>query len=264
MRRRRVLVATTVAGVAAVVALVIALIVATSGDSSTPSARKTSGTPSTSTSAAPSASGSSSAAAQPRYPCTWTKDGAPSKKGTQPPPDTMADLAGKFTVSVATNRGPMTFSFDRSDAPCAVENFVSLVKQGFYDRTPCHRLTTEGIYIVQCGDPTGTGKGGPGYTINDEGTGTETYKAGSIAMARTEAPDSGGSQFFIVYKDSPGLQRGLGLQQYTEFGTVSKGLDVVQKVAAGGAVPTGDGKPKLPLTIEAMTTTATTSDQTNN
>jgi peptidyl-prolyl cis-trans isomerase B (cyclophilin B) len=135
-----------------------------------------------------------------------------------------------------------------------VASFVWLVQHHYYDKTPCHRLVTEGIYVLQCGDPLGTGAGGPGYTIPDEATGAEAYPAGTIAMGRIpNQAHSGGSQFFIVYKDSPSLQQGLNTQQYTVFGQVSAGLDVVTKVAAGGANPANDGKPKLPITLTSLT-----------
>jgi peptidyl-prolyl cis-trans isomerase B (cyclophilin B) len=144
----------------------------------------------------------------------------------------------------------MTFMLNRAAAPCTVASFVSLVSQKYFNKTPCHRLTTSGIYVLQCGDPTGTGTGGPGYTIPDEFKSTDKYTTGVLAMANTGQPHSGGSQFFIVYKDST-LQ-----PAYTIFGTVSTGLNVVDKVAAKGsnnANGPGDGKPKLPITITSMT-----------
>ena len=139
-----------------------------------------------------------------------------------------------------------------------MESFLSLDKAGYYDNTPCHRLTTgEGLKVLQCGDPTGTGSGGPGYTINDEpptglapapsGGGTVIYPRGTVAMAKTYAPNSGGSQFFLVYADSTLPP------DYTVFGTMGKdGLTVVDKIAQGGSddsMGPGDGKPKTPVTI---------------
>ena len=131
-------------------------------------------------------------------------------------------------------------------------SFVSLAQQKYFDGTSCHRLVTSGIFVLQCGDPTGTGSGGPGYTIPDEATGAEAYPAGTVAMARTQSPESGGSQFFIVYQDSPNLQQGLGAQQYTVFGKVTAGLDVVQKVGAAGASTGTDGAPKLPVELKTV------------
>ena len=255
--RRRFAIIASVIGTVLVIGLVVTLIALTTGKKSTPAAaRSTAAAPHTSSavaSPAPTAS-TSSAAAAPSYPCTWTKGGAASKKASLPS-TTRPPKTGTVTVSVRTTRGPMTFRLDRALAPCTVASFVSLVKQGYYDKTPCHRLVTSGIYVLQCGDPSGTGGGGPGYSIPDEGTGKETYPAGTIAMARTSQPHSGGSQFFIVYKSSPSLQQGLGKLQYTVFGNVASGLNVVQKVAAGGVAAGGnsatDGKPKLPITITA-------------
>jgi peptidyl-prolyl cis-trans isomerase B (cyclophilin B) len=152
----------------------------------------------------------------------------------------------------------MTFSLDRTGVPCTVASFVSLVRQKFFDNTGCHRITTSASFILQCGDPTQTGNGGPGYTIPDEAVGNEKYPAATLAMARGEAAHSGGSQFFIVYKNSPYLMQGKGQQQYTVFGTVTSGLGVVNKVAAAGAKTDGDGPPKLPITITSMRVTSTT------
>ncbi len=106
-------------------------------------------------------------------------------------------------ATIATSVGTLEATLDADKAPCTVNSFVSLAKQGFFDNTPCHRLTTAGIYVLQCGDPTGTGTGGPGYTIPDEFSTTDTYGPGTLAMANTGQPNSGGSQFFIVYKNTP-------------------------------------------------------------
>jgi peptidyl-prolyl cis-trans isomerase B (cyclophilin B) len=134
-----------------------------------------------------------------------------------------------------------------------VDSFVSLVKQKYFDNTPCHRLTTSGIYVLQCGDPTGTGTGGPGYSFADELTGAEKYTRGVIAMANS-GPNTNGSQFFLVYKKSQLSAN------YTVFGTVTKGLNVLDKVAAAGSDNSnadGDGKPKLPVEINTMTVAKT-------
>jgi peptidyl-prolyl cis-trans isomerase B (cyclophilin B) len=168
------------------------------------------------------------------------------------PPPASAPTTGTVTVDVTTSQGPMSFELDRAGAPCTVASFVSLVRQKYFDRTSCHRLTTAGIYVLQCGDPTGTGTGGPGYTVPDEYTGAEKYTTGVLAMANTGAANSGGSQFFIVNKDTQLPAK------YTVFGTVRTGMAVVDKVAAKGTDDSngaGDGKPKLPITIDTMTVT---------
>lgn len=179
--------------------------------------------------------------------CTWTPFSLPTKNVAQPPKK--VPTSGIVTIDLNTSLGAITFRMDRAKAPCTVASFVSLAQQGYFDNSPCHRVTTAGIWVVQCGDPSGYGTGNPGYFIPDEATGSETYPAGTLAMARTADANSGGSQFFIVYKDSPSLIRHLGTLQYTVFGTVSSGLGVVQKVGKAGARSGTDGRPKLPLQI---------------
>jgi peptidyl-prolyl cis-trans isomerase B (cyclophilin B) len=192
--------------------------------------------------------------------CDFLAAGTAAKKNN--PPSSAADTKGTVTVTAKTNRGDLVLKLDRSAAPCTVSSFVSLVKQKFFDNTTCHRLVTSGIYVLQCGDPTAKGAGGPGYSIPDEATGAEKYPAGTIAMARApNQPHSGGSQFFIVYKDSPALEQNLGQQQYTVFGTVTKGLDIIKDIAAKGSDNSnaqGDGKPKQPVEFLSMTVTSST------
>ena len=177
--------------------------------------------------------------------------------GTQDGPELPAgdpEVSGQVKVSIATTAGDLSATLDADAAPCTVSSFVSLAEQGYFDDTPCHRLTTAGIFVLQCGDPTGTGMGGPGYTIPDEVTGEETYPAGTLAMANTGAPNTGGSQFFIVYQDANGALA----PAYTEFGTISKkSLAEVRAVAKdgvedGGANP-NDGAPATPVEITSVT-----------
>jgi peptidyl-prolyl cis-trans isomerase B (cyclophilin B) len=138
--------------------------------------------------------------------------------------------------------------------PHTVNSFKYLADKKFFDNTKCHRLTTSGIFVLQCGDPKGDGTGGPGYTIPDENLtglgkagadGTVTYPAGTVAMANTGQPHTGGSQFFLVYKDTKLPP------QYTPFGTMdSTGLSVVKKVAQAGVSGGGtDGAPKTAVTV---------------
>jgi peptidyl-prolyl cis-trans isomerase B (cyclophilin B) len=134
---------------------------------------------------------------------------------------------------------------------------VTLARTGFFTNTECHRLTTQSIYVLQCGDPSGTGQGGPGYQFQDENlnyfgaagsSGTVTYKAGTVAMANS-GPGTNGSQFFLVYKDSPLAP------SYTPFGTITKGLDILQAISTQGSDNsngTGDGKPKESVTIQSV------------
>jgi peptidyl-prolyl cis-trans isomerase B (cyclophilin B) len=157
---------------------------------------------------------------------------------------------GQVPVTVATSAGELGVTLDADAAPCTVHNFVSLAEQGWYDDTTCHRLTTQGIYVLQCGDPTASGMGGPGYTIPDEVSGEETYPAGTVAMAKTAAPDSGGSQFFLVHDDTELPP------EYTVFGQVdAAGLDVLRSIAkVGTATGAPDGPPKDDVRIESVTT----------
>jgi peptidyl-prolyl cis-trans isomerase B (cyclophilin B) len=198
---------------------------------------------SSSTSSSPTAAGTTN--------CTFTADGQQPAKDVTPPPST-TDLTGTVKATIDTSVGAFDATLDATQAPCTVASFVSLADQGFYDNTPCHRLTTQGIYVLQCGDPTGTGTGGPGYTIPDELSGTETYGPGTLAMANTGQPHSGGSQFFVVYKKTPLPPN------YTVFGTISPhSIRTVQKVAAAGvdnAFGAGDGHPKDKVTITKVTT----------
>ncbi len=150
-----------------------------------------------------------------------------------------------FTSSI----GPLELTLDADRTPCTVNSFVSLVEQGFYDGTSCHRLTTEGIFVLQCGDPTGTGTGGPGYSFADELTGEESYPKGTLAMANA-GDDTNGSQFFIVYADTPLPP------DYTVFGTVSAATNarVVEVADAGVQGGGSDGKPKTKVQLRTYTT----------
>jgi peptidyl-prolyl cis-trans isomerase B (cyclophilin B) len=247
-RRKRVTLIASVVGTLLIIGVVIGLVVGLSGGSGKSSAAtQPSTTPSaTSATPTPSAASSSAAAAAPSYPCTWTKGGSAARK-VSVPATTKPPKSGTVNVNVSTTQGNLVLTLNRKAAPCTVASFVSLVQQKYYDNTPCHRLTTAGIYVLQCGDPTGTGTGGPGYTIPDEFHSTDKFSPGVLAMANTGAAHSGGGQFFIVYKASQLPPK------YTIFGTVTAGMPVVDKVAAKGANPAGDGKPKLPITLKTLT-----------
>lgn len=150
-------------------------------------------------------------------------------------------------LTLDLNKGSVVVALDPG-APRTVVAQTTLAEEGYFDDTPCHRLTTQGIFVLQCGDPTGTGTGGPGYQLPDENLPAaekDNYPAGTVAMANA-GPNTGGSQFFIVYENTT-LPPG-----YTIWGEVTSGLDVVQKIAKKGT-STGapDGPPKKPVTIEA-------------
>lgn len=193
----------------------------------------------------------SPAADGPTTSCAYPADGqAPAREVDPPSGD--APESGTVHVDMETSIGDLGFDLDAEAAPCTVHSFVSLVEQGYFDETSCHRLTTEGgLFVLQCGDPTGSGSGGPGYTIPLEVDGDETYPAGTLAMARAQDPDSGGSQFFIVYDDSS-LR-----PEYTVFGTIDEaGLKAIQEVAEGGndgSLGQYGGAPNTPVDITAAT-----------
>jgi peptidyl-prolyl cis-trans isomerase B (cyclophilin B) len=240
--RRRMTTVTAVVAVVALIGLVVGILLATSGGSGKPAAQGQSSSHPT----APSTPPSSPTTPTTPGDCSFTKTGTAARP-VQPPPS-HAPTKGTVSAVVDTSQGAMTFTLDRHQAPCTVANFVSLAQQKYFNSTPCHRLTTGGgLYVLQCGDPTGTGSGGPGYQFPDELTGKEKYTRGVLAMANS-GPNTNGSQFFIVYKNSQLPP------SYTVFGSVTAGLSVVDKVAAKGVQGGGsDGKPALPVTIQKVT-----------
>ncbi len=193
--------------------------------------------------ASTSASASTDASAKPGT-CSYTKSTEPAaKKIPVFPPTDGVELTQKYDVTLTTNLGPIVIRLNTPEAPCTANNFRALSAFKYFDNTPCHRLTTQGIYVLQCGDPTGKGTGGPGYTFADENLKGATYPQGTVAMANS-GPGTNGSQFFLVYKDTQ-LD-----PNYTPFGTIVSGLDLIEKVAAAGSTPEGDGKPKTAVTIK--------------
>jgi peptidyl-prolyl cis-trans isomerase B (cyclophilin B) len=160
---------------------------------------------------------------------------------------------GTAQVTMRTSAGAIGLVLDRALAPCTVNSFVSLAQQGFYNNSPCHRLVTNpGLQVLQCGDPTGSGAGGPGYTIPDEVFPQLTYGRGLVAMANTGQPDSGGSQFFLIYGQTKLPP------QYTVFASISPtGLEVLDQIAKvgddGSLEPSpGGGKPNQAVTITSV------------
>jgi len=151
-----------------------------------------------------------------------------------------------YTATIVTNCGTITVAMDGKKAPHTVNSFNFLAGKGYFTDTPCHRLTTTGIYVLQCGDPTGTGTGSPGYSFTDENLAGATYPKGTVAMANS-GPDTNGSQFFLVYADTQ-LD-----PAYTPFGRVTSGLNVLLAIAHAGSNPPGDGRPKQPVVIEKFT-----------
>ncbi|AXI80707.1 peptidylprolyl isomerase [Peterkaempfera bronchialis] len=167
---------------------------------------------------------------------TWTKE-----------PELTVDTKATYQAVLETNCGKVTLELDAAKAPHTVNSFVFLAGQQYFDHVPCHRLTTDGIFVLQCGDPTGQGSGGPGYEIKDENLEGATYPAGTLAMANA-GPNTNGSQFFLVYKDTQLPP------SYTPFGKVTGGMDVLKNIAAGGVVGGGsDGAPVAGVQMAKVT-----------
>ncbi|MEE1797492.1 peptidylprolyl isomerase [Streptomyces sp. JV176] len=175
-----------------------------------------------------------------------------------PEPKMTIDKNAKYTLDLKTSQGDIAIAMDAKKTPHTVNSFKALADKGYFDKTKCHRLTTEGIFVLQCGDPKGDGTGGPGYTIEDENLtslgkagadGSVTYPAGTVAMANTGQPHTGGSQFFLVYKDTKLPP------SYTPFGTMDEaGLKAVEAVGKAGVDGgAGDGAPKKTVTVEKGT-----------
>lgn len=190
-------------------------------------------------------------------PCDKPAEGEPKSETWKKEPTLSIDKSAKYTMTLDTTCGEIEVALKASAAPHTVNSFSFLADKGYFDHTKCHRLTTEGIYVLQCGDPTGTGTGDPGYTIPDENLKDESlkdniYPAGTVAMANTGQKDSGGSQFFLVYQDSQLPP------SYTPFGTVSEdGMKVLKKIAGAGAQPadptTGNTAPNATVVIDKAT-----------
>ncbi len=153
-----------------------------------------------------------------------------------------------YTLVLDTNCGKIEIAADAAKAPATVTTIGFLANEKYYDASVCHRLTTEGIFVLQCGDPSATGAGGPGFNFKDENlpvTSGVNYPKGTIAMANS-GPNSNGSQFFIVYQDTTLPPN------YTIWGEVTKGLDIVEQIAANGtANGQSDGSPKYPVEIRS-------------
>jgi peptidyl-prolyl cis-trans isomerase B (cyclophilin B) len=185
--------------------------------------------------------------------CSYPADGAAAKPATAPPADGVS-ATGTAAVTLQTSAGAIPVTLDRALAPCTVNSFLSLSKQGYFDGTGCHRLTTDaGLQVLQCGDPTGQGSGGPGYSFPDETFPQLTYGRGLLAMANS-GPDTNGSQFFMIYGDAQLPPK------YTVFGSIApEGLAVIDRIAKtghdGSLDPSpGGGKPVTPVTIERVAT----------
>ena len=193
-----------------------------------------------------------SSAAAAELDCRQPKATRPDDLSWDAAPDTSLKATTDYTMTLVTNCGDIEIALEPQGAPVTTASMAFLADEGYFDLTACHRLTTEGIYVLQCGDPKGDGTGGPGYSIPDENLpaeGADNYPAGTVAMANA-GPGTGGSQFFIVYENTT-LPSG-----YTIWGKVTSGLDVVRGIASAGVEGGGsDGPPAQPVIIEKATVT---------
>jgi peptidyl-prolyl cis-trans isomerase B (cyclophilin B) len=192
--------------------------------------------------------------------CQYPATTEPASKPVQPPQNGRIPRdPATIPATVVTTQGAIGLTLDNSKTPCTVNNFASLARQGFFDNTACHRLTTSAaLGVLQCGDPTGSGTGGPGYRFPNEYPTNQyrladpalkvplLYPRGTLAMANS-GPGTNGSQFFLVYKDSQLPPT------YTVFGTIDNaGLATLEKVAAAGVADgSQDGKPVADVTIKS-------------
>jgi peptidyl-prolyl cis-trans isomerase B (cyclophilin B) len=205
-------------------------------------------TPTAAATATPTATATASAVAEPATHCAYISN-PPAARNVGTPPTT-PDSTATYQATIATNRGDVVIDLLNSKATCTVNSFVYLAAKKYFNNTKCVRLTTSSpLYVLQCGDPTGTGSGGPGYKFADENLAGATYPEGTIAMANAGA-NTNGSQFFVVYKNSTLSP------SYTPFGKVVAGLGIVQNVAKAGSDNSngsGDGHPKESVIIESVT-----------
>nr|WP_207384023.1 peptidylprolyl isomerase [Mycolicibacterium komanii]CRL74665.1 peptidyl-prolyl cis-trans isomerase [Mycolicibacterium komanii] len=261
-KRRLYTIIGSIAAAIVVIAAVVATFVITKDDSD----EQTSASTETSapTSAAPSEPGSLPAFAAPAglgENCEYPASAEKAAKQVNPP------RAGKVptdpaevSASMSTDQGNIGLLLDNGQAPCTVNSFASLAQQGYFDNTPCHRLTTaDSLKVLQCGDPTGKGTGTPGYSFANEYPTNQyqpddpklqepvTYPRGTLAMANA-GPNTNGSQFFLVYQDSKLPPN------YTVFGRVDDtGLATLDKIAQGGVEGGGqDGAPATPVTVKSI------------
>ena len=180
--------------------------------------------------------------------CETTKATGHTPKDIAPAQKLPRKLARTFTFD--TNCGDIVVTTVGAKAPITITQLATLARGGYFNNSLCHRLTTQGLYVLQCGDPTATGTGGPSFTYGDENLPAATlnnYPAGTVAMANS-GPGTNGSQFFLVFADTT-----LGAN-YTIWGTITQGLDIVKAIAKAGVKGGGaDGTPKQTIAIERVT-----------
>lgn len=181
--------------------------------------------------------------------CRQVKSISQSPKRVNPP--TTLLKRGPRQITLQTNCGNINIRTYFRDAPVTLTVLATLMNAGYYNRTTCHRLTTDGIYVVQCGDPTATGMGDPGFRYKDENlpeAEMDNYPRGTVAMANSGSPGTNGSQFFLVYDDTT-----LG-PNYTIWGEITSGIEILEHIAKAGVKGGGaDGTPLRNLVIQRVT-----------
>ncbi|MGI5217507.1 peptidylprolyl isomerase [Nocardia sp. CA-290969] len=263
-KRKQLTIAGSALGVVVVIAAVTGVYFLTRGSDDADTAA--SQTPDASLSSTPAAAAPPPAAAKPAtVNCAYNDTPEPAAKPVEKPRSEgiqTGDGNATLSLSMDTNQGPLGLTLNNAESPCTVNSFASLAGQGYFDGTDCHRLTQgEGLKVLQCGDPTGTGSGGPGYQFDNEYPTDQfapgdpalqtpiSYQRGVLAMANA-GPGTNGSQFFVVYGDS------MLPPNYTIFGTVDEGgLATLDKIAEAGQDESngpGDGKPNQPVTVNSV------------
>jgi peptidyl-prolyl cis-trans isomerase B (cyclophilin B) len=193
--------------------------------------------------------------------CQYPPSTGPASKPVRAPrPGKVSTDPAEINASIATNQGDIGLQLANAESPCTVNSFTSLAQQGFFDRTPCHRLTTAAtVGVLQCGDPKGDSTGGPGYQFADEYPTNQyppndpqaqqpvVYPRGTLAMANA-GPGTNGSEFYLVYDDSELAP------VYTVFGTIDDtGLTTIDNIVKGGVAGGGDdGTPAVAVTINTV------------
>ncbi|MGV0581805.1 peptidylprolyl isomerase [Mycolicibacterium elephantis] len=262
-RKRRIF---TIIGAAVAVVVVVAAAVTAfvlTRDSDTETASDTTTASPTTSAPAPAGPGGLPAFAAPAglgENCQYPATGEPAKEVNPPRSGKVPTEPAQVSASMSTNQGNIGLMLDNGKAPCTVNSFASLAQQGYFNDTPCHRLTTsESLSVLQCGDPTGQGTGGPGYQFANEYPTNQyqpddpklmqpvTYPRGTLAMANAGA-NTNGSQFFLVYQDSQLPPN------YTVFGTIDEtGLATLDKIAEAGVAGGGeDGPPAQDVQVTSI------------
>lgn len=185
--------------------------------------------------------------------CTYTEVGPSSGVEVGLPPADPGDMSGTWTAALQLGGQAVEVELLAEQAPCTVNSLLHLATNDYFDATECHRLTTsDTLRVLQCGDPTASGTGGPGYQFGTENTEGATYPAGTVAMANAGDPQTNGSQFFLVYDDS------VLPPDYTVFGRVTGGLDILKEIAAKGTADgSTDGAPADKVVLDDLTVTQT-------